>query len=76
MRNLGRHLSALKISHPEAYAAYVVMLVEDCTDEFEIDAGGQLHAVYTNDGTEYHQVWDPEPTGGWFVAEEKPAKRR
>lgn len=37
------HLSRLQREHPQAFARYVEMLVEDCVDEFYYDADGELH---------------------------------
>lgn len=59
------HLSRLKEIDPDAYQAYVEMLVEDCQDEFTLGDDGKLQAH-----SEYGTLeWLPEVMGGCWEDE-------
>jgi hypothetical protein len=61
-----RHISSIRESHPEAYAAYVELLVEDCTDKFEVNDDGVFATYAHPDGFEPgpKMKWDAE-TKSW-----------
>jgi hypothetical protein len=64
------HLSQLKAIDPKAYQAYVDMLIEDCTDEFEIVHG--TISAYTPRPRlpPTVQVWNPTAQdGSWEFVE-------
>ena len=52
------HISSIRESHPEAYAAYVELLIEDCADRFEVNDDGVFSTYEDYTGT-------PGPTMKW-----------
>lgn len=58
------HISAIRESHPEAFAAYVELLVEDCTDTFEVNDDGVFATFHDHDGPGPVMKWDEE-TKSW-----------
>lgn len=56
------HISSIRQSHPEAFAKYVDIVVEDCTDTVEVDDRGIFITLHDEDHPMYDRImkWDDE----------------